>query len=126
MSLIGSCFFICTDIAMENVMNTVLAFQGERPVFLREQANKMYGVTSYYLARIIIDTPIQVFLPFLFSIIIYFSIGLTITVEQFFTFYLALLILALCCSGIGYLLSTVISKAENTVPLSTVVMMPSI
>lgn len=79
MSLIGSIFFICVDIAMENVMNTVLAFQGERPIFLREQANQMYSVRSYYLARIMVDTPIQLLLPLFFSLIIYFNIGLTIT-----------------------------------------------
>ena len=58
MSLVGTAFFICVDVAMENVMNTVLAFQGERPVFLREHANSMYSVPAYYLARVLIDTPI--------------------------------------------------------------------
>ena len=80
MSLIGSAFFVCVDVAMENVMNTVLAFQGERPVFLREQANKQYSVSSYYLARLVLDTPIQTILPLIFSLIIYFKMGFTITV----------------------------------------------
>lgn len=126
MSLIGSCFFICTDIAMENVMNTVLAFQSERSVFLREQANHMYGVTSYYCARILLDTPIQTLLPLIFSLIIYFKMGLTITVFQFFHFYLALLLLAMSCSGVGYTLSTMLNTEEIVVPMSTLVMMPAI
>lgn len=126
MSLIGSCFFICVDIAMENIMNTVLAFNSERPVFLREQANHMYGVTSYYVARILVDTPIQLLLPLLFTLIIYFKIGLTITIYQFSHFYLALLLLAASCSGIGYSLSTMLAREESVVPLATVVMMPAI
>ncbi|TNV86565.1 hypothetical protein FGO68_gene1560 [Halteria grandinella] len=126
MSLIGSCFFICVDIAMENIMNTVLAFQSERSVFLREQANHMYGVTSYYFARIMIDAPIQTILPLIFSMIIYFKIGLTISVYQFFHFYLALLLLATSCSGVGYCLSTMVTQEEAVVPLSTLIMMPAI
>lgn len=86
----------------------------------------MYGVTSYYLARIMIDTPIQLLLPLIFSFIIYFKIGLTITVFQFFHFYLALLLLAASCSGIGYSLSTMLETEETVVPLSTLVMMPAI
>jgi hypothetical protein len=29
----------------------------ERPVFLREQANKMYGVFPYYFAKMLIEIP---------------------------------------------------------------------
>lgn len=107
-------------------MNTVLAFQGERPVFIREQANSMYSVFTYYLARIMIDTPIQTILPLLFTLLIYFNIGFTITVTQFFHFYLSLLLLALSTSGLGYVLSTVLHNEEMVVPMSTLVMMPAI
>ena len=34
---------------MMNMMGTILTFQAERPVFLREQANKMYSVSAYYV-----------------------------------------------------------------------------
>lgn len=73
-----------------------------------------------------IDVPIQTLLPLLFSLIIYFKMGFTVTVIQFFHFYLALLLLAMSCSGIGYILSTVLHKEETAVPMSTVVMMPAI
>jgi ABC-type multidrug transport system permease subunit len=126
MSLIGSVFFICTFISVENAMNTVLAFQGERPVFLREQADKMYSVSAYYLARLIIDTPVSAVLPFLFSLIVYFKIGFTVSYLQFSLFYLTLLLLAMATSGFGYLLSTTVQSPEAAVPLVNVIMMPLI
>lgn len=64
---------------MMNLMGTILTFQNERPVFLREQANKMYTVAAYYLAKIVIETPVLALTPMLFSVIVYFKIGLTIT-----------------------------------------------
>jgi ABC-type multidrug transport system permease subunit len=64
---------------MQNLMGTILVFQQERPVFLREQANKMYSVTAYYLAKILIETPILALTPMIFALIVYFGIGLTIT-----------------------------------------------
>ena len=93
-SLIGSLFFITVNQTMMNMMGTILTFQEERPVFLREQANKMYRVSSYYAAKIIIETPILSFTPLLFAVIVYFKIGLMITASQFFYFYLIILLLA--------------------------------
>ena len=95
-------------------------------MFLREQANKMYSVTSYYLARILIDIPIQTILPMLFTLLIYFKMGFTVTVFQFFHFYLSLLLLAFSCSGIGYVLSTCIHNEEATAPMTTLIMLPAI
>ena len=48
-------------------------------MFLREQANKMYTVGSYYAAKIAAETPILSFTPMVFSVIVYFKIGLSIT-----------------------------------------------
>jgi hypothetical protein len=36
---------------MGNLFNIILIFQNERPVFLREQANQMYSIRAYYLAK---------------------------------------------------------------------------
>lgn len=48
MELYGGLFFVGTNVFMGNLMNTILVFQRERPVFLREQANKMYSVGPYF------------------------------------------------------------------------------
>jgi len=39
----------------------------------------MYTVAAYYLAKIVIETPVLALAPMLFSVIVYFKIGLTIT-----------------------------------------------
>ncbi len=62
-------------------------------MFLREQANDMYGVGAHYTAKIIIETPVLLMIPMVFSLIVYFGIGLTITAGQFFLFYLAILLI---------------------------------
>ena len=38
----------------------------------------MYTVGAYYIAKIIIETPILAIAPMIFCIIVYFKIGLTI------------------------------------------------
>ena len=93
-SLIGGLFFITVNQTMMNMMGTLLTFQQERPVFLREQANKMYEVGPYYSAKIVAETPVISLTPMLFAIVVYFKIGLTITASHFFYFYLIILLLA--------------------------------
>jgi ABC-type multidrug transport system permease subunit len=77
---------------MGNIQGTILTFQPERPVFLREQANKMYSVGTYYLAKTLIETPVLLLSPMVFTLIVYFGIGLTVTGFQFGFFYLILVL----------------------------------
>ena len=71
---------------MAPMMMTVNVFQLERPVFLREQANKMYNVVPYYVAKLLSEIPIFVIVPLVFNLIYYFMVGFNKDVEQFFKF----------------------------------------
>jgi hypothetical protein len=46
----------------------------ERPTFLREYANGMYGVTAYYLAKSTADLPFQIIYPCIVTTIIYWMV----------------------------------------------------
>ena len=75
---------------MSEMIGTIITFQPERPVFLREQANNMYSVGTYYLAKTFVETPVLLFSPFLFSVRVYSGIGLIVSGFQFGYFYLIL------------------------------------
>lgn len=75
--LVGACFMMAMATFMPPYMMTGLTFQTERPVFLREQANKMYGVAPYFFAKILAELPSFVIPPALFILITFFSIGFT-------------------------------------------------
>jgi ABC-type multidrug transport system permease subunit len=93
-------------------------------VFLREQANKMYTVGAYYLAKIAIETPVMLITPMLYSLIVYFGVGTTITASQFFLFYCTLALVVQTAASFGYFLSSLFQKAETAQQLSGVIMMP--
>jgi hypothetical protein len=75
-----------------NYLGTLLIFQKERPVFLREQAAQLYGVAPYYLAKTCVEVPVLIIAPFLYIIIIYFWIGFTNTSAAFWGFALPVLL----------------------------------
>ena len=84
----------------------------------------MYSVSAYYIAKIIIETPILLMTPMIYSLIIYFGIGLTITASQFFLFYCTLALVVQTSASFGYFLSSIFTKEETAVQLSGVIMMP--
>lgn len=109
---------------MMNLMGCILIFQEERPVFLREQANKMYNVGPYFISKVGIEFPIQMFTPMVWWIVTYFGVGLTITAGRFFMAYLINFMLVICASSFGYFLSSIFDNEEMAVALAPVVIMP--
>lgn len=91
---------------------------------MREQASKLYGVLPYYLGKMIVEAPVQALCPLLFSIVVYFGVGTTVTPQQFFIFYFVLFCISFCGVGCGYFLSSVFSKPENAIAASPNLLMP--
>lgn len=124
--MVGALFFVCVNQTMMNMMGVVTVFCDERPVFLREQANKMYGVLPYFMSKALIDMPAIIIMPFVLTLMIYFAIGLAATFSQFFSFYGIMLLIVLSATSIGYFLGSLFPQPETAVVVSPVCMMPII
>jgi ABC-type multidrug transport system permease subunit len=86
----------------------------------------MYGVPSYYLSKVLLETPMLAFTPLLNAIIVYFGIGLTVTSSQFFYFYLITLMVSFCATSIGYLVSSLFEKEEDAVGMAPLFVLPQV
>jgi hypothetical protein len=85
-SYIGFVFYcVCIQLFV-GIMGSILVFIEERPLFLREQAGRMYNVLPYYLAKDVIELPLSIILPLLFSLF-YFGMATNVTWEQWVNFY---------------------------------------
>lgn len=105
-------------------MMTTSTFQGERPVFLREQANKMYTVFPYYIAKVLSDIPVFLVVPMIFTLITFFSIGFTRQVNIFFGVYVSLAMNTLAGVSLGYLISSAFTNASLALAIAPVLAMP--
>jgi len=85
-SYIGFVFFCVLMQLFVGILGSILVFIEERPLFLREQASRMYSVVPYYIAKDLIELPVSIFLPLLFSFF-YFGMGTDVTMAQFGNFY---------------------------------------
>lgn len=59
----GALFFLCLNNGFSGVNSVSLIFPMERPVFLREVNNNMYGVGAYFWAKVITEFPMTILCP---------------------------------------------------------------
>ena len=102
------------------LFGTVLTFQLERPVFLREQANNMYSPVAYFIAKNMVETPPIFIAPLLQLLIMYFGFGYV----HFGLVYLAMLITAMTAFGIGLLISAGAQNVNSATSIAPLFTMP--
>lgn len=122
----GASFFICVYNTMNPLMGTIGLFQMERPVFLREQANRMYSVFIYFQTKTMTELPFNLLVPLIYCVIVYFAQGLNPSFESFITFYLILSALIQVNLAMGYMLSSVFHDFAVANMMGPTFMMPLI
>ena len=58
-----------------NFLPTVIVFQGEKPVFIRERAANMYDIWIYATTKMIAEIPIMLLVPLMLVSVVYPAIG---------------------------------------------------
>lgn len=103
----GFIFFFGVNNFLSIVFSAIMVFPEERVIFLRDYANKLYGIITYYLTKNIVETPIILVNTFIFGCIIYHGVGLRDDeVVYFFRFLCIFLVLAWMSHSLGYFLGT--------------------
>lgn len=124
MELFGAFFFAAVNYFMGNLFNAILVFQAERPVFLREQANKMYSVLPYFMAKTMMDTPMLLFTPVLGFVVTYFANGYERTGEQMLKFYLVVSLQTQAAASMGYFLSSIFENEQTAAGVAPLCVFP--
>ena len=90
---VGLVFFIAVFWAFFPVFTAIFTFPQERAMLKKERAADMYRLSAYFIARTTSDLPLDLLLPLLFILIVYFMTELRLTPQAFF---LTMLIVFLC------------------------------
>jgi len=118
-------FFFMSISTMMNALNPVeLVFPSERGVFLKEEGAKLYSTFSYFLSRNIVELPTSIIFPMLMTLIMYWFVGLSSTVDQFFIFYLVAYLLTLNGISLGLMLGAMILDQKSVAVVTPIVLLP--
>lgn len=117
-------YFITFMQMLLNFLPTVIIFQGEKPIFVRERAGNMYDIWVYATTKMFAEIPIMLFNPLLLLVLIYFCIGFCSYAEEFAMFYLILALMTQAATAMGYFLSSAFNSETAAVAFVPIINMP--
>ncbi len=121
----GFLFFFTINNFMTLLFSAVLAFPLERGIFLREYANKLYGIVPYYLSKNLIETPIGLLSTFIYGVIVYYIVGLRPEVQYFFIFLCNFVVLGWLSISMGLFFGASFSSLQTALIITQFSVLPA-
>ena len=122
--LANSLFFACIAQLALYEFATVMEFQKERSVFIRERTSNLYSTASYYFSKLIIELPLLLVLPQLENCITFSGIGYR--QEAFDKFFLVYILTVQVGTSLGYLISCCFNDMFAASQVTPFAVMPSV
>lgn len=120
----GAIYFMAIQQVQLWYQPTVIVFQDEKPVFIRERASGMYEVWVYAMTKWIAEIPTSLVVPLLYNCIMYFSVGFNDIFTEFFQVYIIMALMVQSSTAIGYFLSSVFNHATTAVAFAPIFNQP--
>lgn len=123
-SRLGLLFVLQMQFSFMTAQSAVLLFPLERPVFLREQAKNLYHTFWYFLAKNVVEAPLNIIGTVLSVTIAYFIGGLRSGAEHFFQAVLIYILVGFMGQGIGFLVGAGISDVGKGMEVAPSLIIP--
>ncbi|KAF8409319.1 hypothetical protein HHK36_005393 [Tetracentron sinense] len=120
---IGLLFFYSGFWGFFPLFQAIFTFPQERMMLMKERSSGMYKLSSYFMARIVGDLPMELVLPTIFVTITYWMGGLKPTAENFFHTLSVLLFSVLASQGLGLALGAMVMNLKSATTLGSVLML---
>ncbi len=111
-------FFMIVAQAVGVVINAVAVFQRERTLLSRERAKKMYGVSSFFMAKTISDMTNNVLLPLLYVMVVYWTANFRPSGVAYSKFVLAFYLTLSTAQSMGLFMSIIIPSVQMALALA--------
>ncbi|MFS7989839.1 putative ABC transporter, AAA+ ATPase domain, ABC-2 type transporter [Helianthus anomalus] len=119
----GLLFFIAVFWAFFPVFTAIFTFPQERAMLNKERAADMYRLSAYFMARTTSDLPLDLFLPMLFLLVVYFMAGLRLTAESFFLTMVIVFLCIVAAQGLGLAIGAMLTDLKKATTLASVTVM---
>ncbi|KAL4182814.1 hypothetical protein AMTRI_Chr11g95030 [Amborella trichopoda] len=119
----GLLFFIAVFWGFFPVFTAIFTFPQERAMLAKERAVDMYKLSAYFMARITSDLPLDMILPVIFLLIVYFMVGLKASTSAFFLSMITLFLSIVAAQGLGLVIGASLMDAKKATTLASVVVM---
>lgn len=123
-SLSGAIYFMTVLQMFLNFLPTVIVFQGEKPIYVRERDSAMYDIWVYATTKMIAEQPIMWFVPLIMTAILYPFVRFEDRISTIAQFYFILMLMVQAASSLGYFLSSVFNSETAAVAFTPIINLP--
>ncbi|KAA8521077.1 hypothetical protein F0562_011770 [Nyssa sinensis] len=117
---IAMLFFFSVFWGFYPLYNAVFTFPQERSMLIKEQSSGMYRLSSYFLAKMVGDLPLELALPTAFTFIIYWMGGLKPNPVTFILSLLVVLYNVLVSQSLGLAFGAILMDVKQATTLASV------
>lgn len=119
----GLLFFISVFWGFFPVFTAIFTFPQERAMIKKERAADMYKLSAYFVARTTSDLPLDLILPLLFLLVVYFMAGLRNNVASFFLTMVVVFLCIVAAQGLGLAIGATVMDLKRGTTLASVTVM---
>ncbi|CAI0396033.1 unnamed protein product [Linum tenue] len=119
----GLLFFISVFWGFLPLFNSVFTFPQERLMLAKERSVGMYKLSAYFAARSACDLLLDLTLPILFLLMVYFMVGLKSSFSAFSLTLLALFLNIIAAQGLGLAIGAAFMDLKKATTIASVVVM---
>ncbi|KAF7148893.1 hypothetical protein RHSIM_Rhsim03G0058600 [Rhododendron simsii] len=119
----GLLFFISVFWGFFPVFTAIFTFPQERAMLNKERAADMYRISAYFVARTSSDIPLDLLMPVLFLVVVYFMAGLRKSAGPFFLTMLTVFLCIVAAQGLGLAIGATLMDLKRATTLASVTVM---
>ncbi|KAI4300612.1 hypothetical protein L6164_033968 [Bauhinia variegata] len=119
----GLLFFIAVFWGFFPVFTAIFTFPQERAMLNKERAADMYRLSAYFVARTTSDLPLDLVLPVLFLVVVYFMAGLKLSAGPFFLSILTVFLCIVAAQGLGLAIGATLMDLKRATTFASVTVM---
>ncbi|XP_054798832.1 ABC transporter G family member 22-like [Prosopis cineraria] len=119
----GLLFFLSVFWGFYPLFSAIFMFPQERAMLVKERSIDMYKLSAYFLAKNTSDVPMELLMPLVFMVIVYFMVGLKLQFSAFFLTILTIFVSVLAAQGLGQTISAAFLDVKKATTLASIVVM---
>ncbi|KAL0032350.1 hypothetical protein WJX79_006390 [Trebouxia sp. C0005] len=120
---LGLLFFELLFLSFRQLFVALFTFPDEFKMLLKERASGMYRLSAFYFARTASDLPMDMAIPTLFLLLVYFMGHLRYTAAAFFANFFTVILVMLVAQSYGLLLGTIVMVPKTAQTLAAIIML---
>ncbi|RLN52511.1 hypothetical protein BBP00_00009599, partial [Phytophthora kernoviae] len=120
----GGFFFLIVNQTFATANPVFISVPMELPIIIREYKGSLYHLFSWYFSKNVSEMPMQLILPIVFFVPVYFLMGIGHGFDVFIYMQIVLMLVNSCAVGLGYMVSCLCRRVDIAPIIGVVLILP--